>query len=147
MTFQNKLERVLRYQYTPAPFIFRTAGDRSQYKLAITGPLLRSEGESDIVVLRFGHANEDFFKLALEMQWVRGIGLCRFGVANLCFVVMRHRDFELVFSIWANRHLHLRNVNGADPFCVGRGRRRMSCCLRGRGRCRFYRGCRIGGRV
>jgi len=147
MTFQNKLERVLRYQYYPAPFIFRTAGDRPQCKFAIAGPLLRSKGEGDVVVSRFWHANENSFKLALEIQWERGIGLCSFGVASLCFVVVRHRDFKLVFSVWVNRHLHLRNANGADPFCVGRGRRRRSCCLRGWDRCRFYRGCRVGGRV
>ena len=140
MPFQNKLERVIRYQYIPVPSTHRTAGDRPRSKVGVAGPLLRSEGEGDVIILRFGHANEDVFELALEIQRVHGVGLRGLGVANLCMFVIRHQNLERVLSIWVDLQSCLRNVNAADPFCVGRDRRRRSWYLRDRGRCRSCRG-------
>lgn len=123
-TFPKISERVMRYQFFTVPSTHRTAGDRPLCKVAVAGPLLRSEGEGDVIILQFGHANKDVFELALEIQRVGGVCLRGLGVADLCVVVIRHQDFEVVFSIRVDHHNHLRNGNAADPLCVGRRRRR-----------------------
>ena len=83
-------------------------------------------------MLRFGHANKEVFEFALKLQRVGDVCVLGLSVANVCMTIIRHQDFQFVFSIWVVHQSHLGNVQAADPLCVGRGRRRRSRCLIGR---------------